>query len=107
MGRRYRVLLAAAAALLLWADLHTDEIPFLLGLTLIAAAALGAAEPRRRVVTWMVTGEVMFAAQLAVWLGWFSAPWPERGFPGAALAVPLLPSALGAFGGACVRRRAR
>jgi hypothetical protein len=100
----YWLCLFAAAAFLVWADTHTDELPIVLGFVVIAGAILGAAFPRQSTATSLVVGAAMFIAETMVRFSVLRAPYPPaKGLPWAAL-VAYAPAILGVGLGAGFRR---
>ena len=96
--------LRAAAAFLVWAHTHTDEIPVVLGFVLIAGGILGAAFPKPFAVTVLVLGAALFCAETLVHFGVLRAPYPpSAGLPWVAL-VGYVPAILGVGVGAGLRR---
>ena len=106
MTRFYAPFLVAAILAIGFVDTHTDEIPLILGILLLLSGALGVAFPRQFLITWLVTGCVLFVTETLVGYGFLHAPWPtRRGVPWPTL-VGLLPALVGAGAGAGLRRLA-
>jgi hypothetical protein len=106
MTRFYWPCLMAAVLLIAFVDTHTDETPIILGIVVILSGALGLAFPRQFLITWLVTGCVLFVTETLVGFGVLHAPWPTKpGVPWPTL-VGLIPALIGAGVGAGIRRLA-
>src|SRR4030081_1521008 len=91
----YCLCLLAAAAFLVWAHTHTDEIPIVLGFVLLTGAILGAAFPQNFPATALVLGAALFIAETLVHFSVLRAPYPaSAGLPWVAL-VAYVPAILG------------
>lgn len=96
--------LLAAAAFLIWAHTHTDELPIVLGFVLISSALLAAAFPDKFVLTAAVTGVSLFVAETLVHYSALSAPYPaSKALPWVAL-FGYVPAVLGTAFGVGVHR---
>jgi hypothetical protein len=109
MRNVYWISLVAAAAFLGWANLHTDEVPILLGFVLIAGGLLGVINPKRFLISLAVIGAPLPIVETLLHFGLVSAPYPAS--PLAALPVIALVSyaaaLIGVAAGAGVRRMTR
>jgi hypothetical protein len=106
MNKVYLPCLAAAILFVGFVDTHTDETPIILGILLILSGALGLAFPRQFLITWPVTGCVLFGTETLVGFDVLHASWPTRpGVPWPTL-VGLVPALIGAGAGAGLRRLA-
>jgi hypothetical protein len=96
--------LMAAAGFLIWAHTHTDELPIVLGFVLIASALVAAVFPDMFLITGLVTGASLFAAETLVHFSLLRAPYPaSSGLPWAAL-FGYVPAILGVGIGLGARR---
>ena len=106
MSKLYWPCLIAAAFFIGWCDTHTDEIPIVLGFVLIICGALGLLWPQYFLLTGIVVGLSVFAAETLVNFGVLRAPYPSKpGLPWPAL-LALIPAMVGAAAGAGIRRMA-
>ncbi len=104
MSKLYLPCLIAAALFIAWCDIHTDEIPVVLGFVLIVCGALGLLWPQYFLISGLVVGLSMFVTETLVNFGALRAPYPAKsGFPWPAL-LALVPAMIGAVAGAGVRR---
>jgi hypothetical protein len=98
--------LVTAALLIGFVDTHTDETPIILGILLILSGSLGLVFPKQFLITWLVTGCVLFVTETLVAYGVLHAPWPTHpGVPWPTL-VGLVPALVGSGAGAGIRRLA-
>jgi hypothetical protein len=105
MWRMYWPCLLAATAFVAWAHVHTDEVPVVFGFLLVLGVALGAAFPRRFVVSWLVLGTAVPLMEILVHFAWVHAPYgasPLSAIPLIAL-VALAPPLVGVGVGAGMR----
>ena len=104
MDKLYWPCLIASALFIGWCDTHTDETPIVLGFVLIVSGALGLLWPRYFLITGVVVGLSVFAAETLVNFGALRAPYPAKsGFAWPAL-VAVIPAMAGAAAGAGIRR---
>src|SRR5271170_7243173 len=93
----------AAAVLIGWTHVHTDEIPLVLGLVLLLSTLLGAVFPRRPWLTGFLTGAPVFLVETLVHFSVIRAPYPpSAGLPWAALTA-FVPAMGGAFLGSVIQ----
>jgi hypothetical protein len=106
----YVALLALAAAILLYAEWHTDEVMVVLALLLVLAAALGLARPGAALATGMVLGAAIPLAHLASEVSGRYPPGYQVAPPSpvdwAVMAFLVVPALLAAYAGAWARRNA-
>ncbi|MEA3045004.1 MAG: hypothetical protein QOH47_2842 [Sphingomonadales bacterium] len=106
----YVALLALAAAILLYAEWHTDEVMVVLALLVVLAAALGLARPAAALATGIVLGAAIPLAHLASALsGLYPPPYqvaPPSPADWAVMAFLLVPALAAAYAAAWPRRHA-
>jgi hypothetical protein len=98
-----RVCVLAGAGLIGWTDAHTDEIPVVLGFSLILSAILAVVFPRRAWLTGLLMGAPPFVVETLAHFGAIHVPYrPSAGIPWAAL-LGFVPAMGGALFGSAVR----
>lgn len=104
MRLAYWFCLAAAAFFLIWAHTHTDELPIVLGLVLIASLMLCGCFPQRAILSGAVLGAMLFVAETLVHFSFLSAPYPaSAGIPWVAL-FGYVPAFIGGVAGVGAHR---
>lgn len=105
----HALLVAAAGALILYVEWHTDEVTVTLAVLLVVAAGLGAARPPAAVYSGIAVGLVLSLAYLVVTLSGRFQPLylvaPPSLTDAAILAALVLPAVAAAMTGAWLRRR--
>lgn len=99
----YLLLLLLAVLFLMWTHTHTDEIPIVLSLVLLTNGILAAAFPRFVLLSVILAGGAVFAAETLVHFSVLPAPYPpSKGLPWAAL-IAYVPALAGAGIGYALR----
>lgn len=109
MDARYGVALFGAFCFMMWAHLHTDEIPVVFAFLAAIGFALGAAVPGRFVWSWIAPAMGIPGAEMLVHYSLARAPYHGSALPtiAAIAGVSLVPSLAGVALGRGLRRAVR
>ncbi len=85
----------AGALFLVWAHVHTDEIPIVFGFVLLVGVLLGVLGSGRFLASWVIAGAPVPVVETLVRYHWMTAPWPPGEASPLNALVALAPALIG------------